>query len=166
MGDERRDDWKSGVDDRLMSLTSSQRTTDDQLDDLELKYEALDRVMRGNPEEDTDGLIARLHNVENGLQELRAERMKDRMGEVSVKGVKWQVWGTILAAIITTGGLLMINLSKIKEAFQGKEAHYQPSKKLLREIQKDKELHRRKKPPSANGPNSTLLPPAASQDLK
>jgi hypothetical protein len=152
-----------------MSLTSSQRTTDDQLDDLELKYEALDRVMRGDPEKETDGFIARLHAIETWVQEQKIEKVTFKVGEKTNDGIKWQVWGTILVAIITTGGLLMINLSRVKEALQAqkKEVSYRPEKKLLREIQKDKERHHKRKAPSDNGLSSIpLLPAPTSQDLR
>ena len=127
-----------------MSLTTAQRTTDDQLDDLELKYEAFDKVLRGDPEEDTDGLIARMHNLENAVQELRAERVKFKVADETTKGIKWQVWGAIVVAILGMLGGILPNLALIREVFGGKEVHYEPDAKLRKEIEADKRRHHKK----------------------
>jgi len=102
--DDRRDDWRNGVDKKLVDLTSAQRSTDDELDDLGLKYDSLDRILRGDPETDISGFQERLHNVENGLQELRAEKVKSKLADTTVQGFKWQFWGIILAAAFTALG--------------------------------------------------------------
>lgn len=102
--DERRDDWKNSVDKKLVDLTSAQRSTDDELDDLGLKYGSLDRILRGDPEADLSGFQERLHNVENGLQELRAEKVKSKVADTAVQGFKWQAWSVILAAALTALG--------------------------------------------------------------
>ena len=98
--DERRDDWKNGVDKKLVDLTSAQRSTDDELDDLGLKYGSLDRILRGDPENDISGFQERLHNVENGLQELRAEKVKFKVADTAIQGFKWNFWTVFLSAII------------------------------------------------------------------
>ena len=111
--DERRDDWKNSVDKKLVDLTSAQRSTDDELDDLGLKYDALDRIIRGDPENDRSGLHERLHLVENGLQELRAEKVKLKVADTAVQGFKWQAVGLVLAATITALGAYL-NRDRIK----------------------------------------------------
>jgi hypothetical protein len=144
MTDERRDDWKAGVDDRLMSLTSSQRITDDQLDDLDLKYEAIDKVMRGDPEEDTDGIISRIHNLENAIQELRAERVKFKVEDVTAKGLKWQAWAAIIVGIAGLLAGLLPNIGRIRSSVTTIDDTYRPDEKLRREIEADKRKHHKK----------------------
>ncbi len=104
--DDRRDDWRNGVDKKLVDLTSAQRSTDDELDELDLKYNTLDRIIRGDPENDISGFHERLHNVENGLQDLRAEKVKFKVADTAIQGFKWQFWGLVLTAIITTIGAI------------------------------------------------------------
>lgn len=144
MNGDRRGDWEAEVDDRLVNLTSAQRSTDKELDDLDLKYEAIDKVIRGDPEQDTDGIIARIHNLENAIQELRAERVKFKVADVASTGLKWQAWAVIIAAILGLLGGILPNLTKIKETFRpSKEAKYQPDERLRKEIEADKRRHRR-----------------------
>lgn len=64
-------------------LNSAQRISDKELDDLDLKYEALDKVLRGDPEQGTDGMIARQHANENMHNEMRAE----------LRGIKQELYG-------------------------------------------------------------------------
>lgn len=87
---ERRDDWHTGVDEALITLKTAQRVTDDQLDDLELKYEAIDRVIRGNFEEETAGFAERLHALEDDLRERRATRVKGQVADVEIRKSKWE----------------------------------------------------------------------------
>lgn len=100
MADDRRDDWRNGVDKKLVDLTSAQRSTDDELDDLDLRYNTLDKIIRGDPENDHIGHDERLRAVETGLRELRAEKIKFKVADTTVQGFKWQFWGLILAAVI------------------------------------------------------------------
>ncbi len=102
--EERRDDWRNGVDKKLVDLTSAQRSTDDELDDLDLKYDVLDKIMRGDPENDHIGFDERLRTIETGLRELRAEKVKFKVADTAVQGFKWQFWQFILAALIAAVG--------------------------------------------------------------
>ena len=112
--DERRSDWRSGVDQNLVSLTTAQRVTDQQLDDLELKYVAIDKVLRGDPETDTDGFIARLHNLENSVNELKAERVKLMVADVTVKGFKWEFLTKVTVQILILAGVLILGWDKVE----------------------------------------------------
>lgn len=113
--DERRDDWRRGVDQTLVSLTTAQRVTDQQMDDLELQYAAIDKVLRGDPETDTDGFIARLHNLENAVQELKAERVKFMVADVTVKGFKWEFLTKVTVQLLILAGLLILGWDKVAE---------------------------------------------------
>ncbi len=119
--DERRDDWRHGVDQNLVSLNAAQRVTDQQLDDLDLKYEIIDKVLRGDPESDTDGFAARLHNIENSAQDFRAELIKLRIADVQVRGFRWDFAKAVAVAIIGVLGtaigilgLLITNWDKVE----------------------------------------------------
>jgi hypothetical protein len=79
---ERRDDWKSGVDQNLMALNAAQRVADRLVNDLVKKYTSIDKTLRGDSELDTDGITARMHTLENTVNLLRAE-LKASKGELS-----------------------------------------------------------------------------------
>lgn len=87
---ERRDDWHTGVDESLITLKTAQRVTDDQLDALELKYEAIDKVIRGDLEEETAGFAERLHALEDDLRERRATKVKAKVTDVEIRKSKWE----------------------------------------------------------------------------
>jgi len=161
--DDRRDDWRSGVDENLVSLNTAQRVTDREVEDLELKYEGHDKILRGDPEHDTDGLVARLHTQENLVNELRAEygALKQTIrgyhdgspgleGRVdALEGIKknrerkegyyWQFITAVAVAIIGLVGIILTNLKEIK-------AHLPKSKPspLSQKIEKAK--HKKGKP--------------------
>lgn len=124
--DDRRDDWRTGVDQNLVSLNTAQRVTDQQLDDLDLKYEAIDKVLRGDPETDTDGFIARLHNAENAILELRAERVKFKVADVTVTGFKWEFLTKVTVQLLILAGFLILGWDKLEGLYQ-KIIHQEPS---------------------------------------
>ena len=151
------DDWRARVDQSLVNLTSAQRVTDDQLDDLELKYEALDKVLRGDPEKDTDGVIARLHNLETSLNAIHAERLKIQIADDNTRGIKWQVWGSIVVAIIGALAGILPNLGRIKISLTPfSKIQYEPDTKLQREIEADKRKHHKKQPQWKTNANQAL----------
>jgi hypothetical protein len=81
MGDERRDDWHHDVDESLVSLNAAQRITDRLLEDLDENYSALDRLLRGDTEKETDGLIGRFRVLERQISELNSVIFMDRAGD-------------------------------------------------------------------------------------
>ncbi len=141
MPEDRRDDWQAGVDQKLMALTTSERVQDDQIDDLDVKYAAMDKALRGDPENEQDGLISQVHAQEKGINELKAElrelhldihggrvgdsgldqRMTKIEGGETIKGFKWQ-FGTavtvalvsVIVAIISLLGLLITNWNQVE----------------------------------------------------
>lgn len=100
-----------------MSLTTAQKVTDRQLDDLDLKYQAIDKILRGDPETDTDGFAARLHVVENGLQEIRATLLKAHMADVEVTKSKWEFAGKILERLLILAGILLLGWDKLQSLY-------------------------------------------------
>lgn len=83
--DERRDDWRGGVDENLASLNTGQRVNDRILEDLELKVSALDALIHGT---ESTGLIGRLEDVESHTAELRSIVIMDASG---TKGLQHDV---------------------------------------------------------------------------
>lgn len=83
--DERRDDWKRGVDENLASLTTGQRVNDRLLEDMELKVSALEALLHGT---ETTGLIGRVEDVEGIAAELRSVVIMDASGN---KGLQHDV---------------------------------------------------------------------------
>ena len=73
MDGDRRGDWENDVNKNLISLNTAVQSVQKLIEELELDYAAFDRVLRGDAEEGTDGLIARQHTTENMVNELRAE---------------------------------------------------------------------------------------------
>lgn len=110
MREERRDDWANNVDKKIVDLTSAQRTTDDLLEDLDANYAAIDRVLRGDPEKETDGLIGRLHHLEDTVNELKRVLVVDETGEKGLlhdvkvlkesREDKWTKWKNITAVLV------------------------------------------------------------------
>ena len=75
--DERRDDWRQGVDENLASLNTGQRVNDRLIEDLELKVSAIEALLHGT---DTTGLIGRVEDIENIAAELRSVVIMDASG--------------------------------------------------------------------------------------
>ena len=126
MENERRDDWKHHVDEHLVNLTTAQKVTDRQLDDLEIQLHAVDNLLRGDHEEGTSGLIGRLETVEHYLAELRAIIIMDATGkkglqhEVAILSSgertakeRWQFVTAICISVISLLGLVLTNWDKI-----------------------------------------------------
>ena len=82
MGEEnRRDEWRHGVDENLASLNAGQRVLETSVRQLEQIVSGMDSLIRGDVEKETDGLIARLHDIEGSLRELRAVLFVDSTGK-------------------------------------------------------------------------------------
>ena len=113
MPDERRDDWKHGVDENLASLNTGQRVSDRLIEDLEVKYEVIDKILRGDPETDTDGFAARLHAVETGIREIQAEKVKSKIEDVEIRKSKWEFSGRILERILMLAVALLLGWDKL-----------------------------------------------------
>lgn len=147
MDGDRRGDWEKGVDENLAMLNSAQRTTDKELDDLDL----LDKVLRGDPEEGTDGLIARQHALENLHNELRAElgRIKqelfgDHAGgpgltqRVDVldgkrerldkrEGYFWHFVTAVAVQLLFLSAALVLNWERVEDFFRRRFRHEPPA---------------------------------------
>jgi hypothetical protein len=84
--DERREDWHRGVDENLASLNAGQRVWERELGMIRKLLAETDNLLRGDPNKDTDGAIARLHLVENEINLLKALLLKDAAGGKGIIG--------------------------------------------------------------------------------
>lgn len=78
--------WRESVETRLVSLTSAQKTTDDQLDELESRMEELEFMLEGRPSDRNDtGIKGDIQDLNKGLNELRTIMAPDALGHGGIK---------------------------------------------------------------------------------
>lgn len=117
--DEEGHKWRESVETRLVSLTSAQKQTDDDLDKYEARLDAMDDLLEGKPEDkDDSGLKGDLQDLARGLKKLEVIMAPDSLqhGGVikrlealeSLAGIKlkasenrWK-FGTVVAAATVT----------------------------------------------------------------
>lgn len=83
--DERRDDWRRGVDENLASLNTGQRVNDRLIEDLDIAVKQVADLLHGT---DTGGIIGRLEAIEHTVAELRAIIIMDASGK---RGLQYDV---------------------------------------------------------------------------
>lgn len=83
---DRRDDWRHGVDENLASLNAGQRVWERELTTIRNLLSDIDKLLRGDPKKDTDGLVSRLHHQENEVNLLKAILLKDASGSKGLVG--------------------------------------------------------------------------------
>lgn len=86
MGDDRRDDWSHGVDENLASLNAGQRVWERDIASIRKALADMDKILRGDFQNDTDGMIPRLHQQENDMNMLKAVVLKDKAGNKGIQG--------------------------------------------------------------------------------
>lgn len=84
--DERRDDWRQGVDENLASLNAGQRIFDREVDNLHKILAEIDKDLRGSLEDERDGLIARFRAIETTVNMLKGVIDVDRAGNKGLLG--------------------------------------------------------------------------------
>ena len=124
--DDRRDDWRRGVDENLASLNASQRVWDRELEAIHKIVAEFDSILRGNTENETDGMISRLHHQETQILYLKAIIQADRAGG---KGLvtrvyelergdqkaerRLKVWLAIISLVSVAIGALIANSDRL-----------------------------------------------------
>ena len=131
--DDRRGDWEHGVDENLAGLNTGQRVTDRLLEDLDQNYGALDRLLRGDAEKETDGLIAKVHEIETKLARINAVLFVDSTGHKGIQhdvesllsgertvAERWKFAAAVLVAALSLLGLVLTNWLKITSYVEDK----------------------------------------------
>jgi len=126
-------EWRKSVESRLVSLTSAQKTTDDDLDKITTRLDEVDELLEGDPlKREDSGLKGDVKDLGRGLNELRAIMAPDHLGHGGVKhrleavesalGLRRESnehkWKLILAVIGLTGVVttaVVSNLDKIEK---------------------------------------------------
>ncbi len=132
--DERRDDWRHGVDENLASLNSGQRVWEHDQQLLGKALSDIDALLRGSTEEDTDGMVARVHNLENDVALMKAILLTDKAGN---KGIvsrvedlesgertsdnRWKFATAVVVAILSLAGLVATNWQRIDTFMTGSD---------------------------------------------
>lgn len=124
---ERRDDWRRGVDANLASLNAGQRIWEREFKAIKAVLFDIDHLLRGDPEKDTDGIIARLHNQENDVNLLKGIILKDRAGNKGLVGRiealeggessserHWKFATAVVVAFLSLLGLILTNWGALK----------------------------------------------------
>lgn len=124
--DDRRDDWYRGVDENLASLNAGQRIWEREFTALRKLLSETDKLLRGDPDKETDGLIPRLHQQENAVNMLQALIVKDRAGNTGLiarvealeRGERkslnrWQFATAVTVALFSVLGLLLTNWDRL-----------------------------------------------------
>lgn len=146
MSDERREDWHRGVDENLASLNAGQRVWEREMAVIRRLLGEFDHLLRGDPEKDTDGAMARLHIQENDINLLKALVLKDAAGNKGLVGRvetlesgertsdnRWKFATAVVVAVLSMAGLLITNWDRI-----GAFLTQKPTDKLDRMIEKAK----------------------------
>lgn len=148
--DERREDWHRGVDENLASLNAGQRVWEREFNLIHKSLSEIDTLLRGDPERDTDGAIARLHQLENSLNLLKAVILKDVVGgrgligrvealESGERGSdnRWKFATAVAVAILSLLGLLLTNWDRL-ETFLNKQRKLDPLERMIQNVKHPK----------------------------
>lgn len=114
----------------------------------------IDALLRGDPERDTDGAIARLHQLENSLNLLKAVILRDAAGgrgligrvealESGERGAdnRWKFATAVVVAILSLFGLLLTNWERL-EAFLNKQRKLDPLERMIQNAKHPKAKRR------------------------
>lgn len=88
MNGERRQDWEHGVDQNLAALNAGQRVWERENEAIYKLIGEFDRLMRGDPDKVSDGLIGKLQDIQKDVNLLTAVVLKDGAGN---KGLQSRV---------------------------------------------------------------------------
>src|ERR1700733_9048122 len=80
MTDDRRDDWHNSVDARLVNLTSAQKSADIDLERLKRSSSRDDKILRGDPEHNIEGMIEAVNHLKNEVNKFNRIFDKDYAG--------------------------------------------------------------------------------------
>lgn len=158
--DERRDDWRKGVNDRLVSLTAAQRSADTELEDIGVQVADAARLLHGDEGEDKAGLIERIHELERLVNLLRGTVLPDYTGKggfawrldaletrreerVSSARDKWKLAGVVIFALVLLIREIVHDLPDLKAYFH--KPIMENVEQDIQDIGKPKSKHHKRK---------------------
>ena len=123
--------WRERTDERLASLTGGENIQNDRLDEIEEGIAEIDRILRGDPEKDTGGIVEHLHELQTGFNHLRALMAPDALGGGGVlnrlkalekeearkerrEEYHWKFWLALVAFASATTVAVITNLGRIE----------------------------------------------------
>lgn len=151
--------WRESVEARIVSLTSAQKTTDDDLDKHDSRLDQTEQLLEGDPlKRDDSGLKGDVADLTRGLNELRAIMAPDALGHGGVKnrlaaceealGLRVQTskyrWLVILGIISASSAVTVAvvgNLDRISTVY----AHFVHSKPATKQSSKRSGSKRRRR---------------------
>lgn len=128
--------WRESVSTRLVSLTDSEVTQNDRLDDIEEEIHALKEMLEGKATDKNDnGVKGDIHDLSRHVNELHALMMPDHLGqggiiarikalekkagiEQSESDNRWKFRTAIAVAIVGLVTAFITNLDKIEPSFR------------------------------------------------
>ncbi len=125
--DERRDDWRRGVDENLASLNAGQRIWERELATLRKLLGEIIDDLRGSISNETDGIIHRLREAEASVQMLKSIIDVDRIGESGLMGrvealerrertseTRLKIWIAVIGLLSALASAAVFNIDKIE----------------------------------------------------
>lgn len=166
--------WRNSVDERLVNLNAAQKTADDDLDDIRVEVEKVDRILRGDPEENKEGLNAAMdrqqaeiqkfnrifdkdHLGNGGLLEDIRYLMEDRKRHEMRENNAWKLVTAICVQFLILIGLLVVNWDHIQEFIVLREHIYQAAS-IERDTKKRKVARTHKKHKAVETPAEPVEP--------
>lgn len=151
--DERREDWHHGVDENLASLNAGQRVWDRENTLFRKEVSELKSLLLGDAQKETDGLIARLHQIENQMNLFRAILLKDAAGMGGLVGrveaiesgerradSHLKLWIAIVGFLSAATVAGITNIDRIEKFF--KQTSTDPVDKMIERTRHPKSRHR------------------------
>ena len=135
---DRRGDWQNSVDASLVNLNSAQKSADANLTEIETELAEvqteqirLDRILRGDPEDNLDGLIATMrilqkdvarfnsildpdHTGHGGLLKDIEQLLGKRERWIKREGYLWTFLTAVVVQALILAGLVIVNWNDIK----------------------------------------------------
>lgn len=122
--------WRESVESRLVSLTSAQKVTDNQLDDQDLEIAGMLETLNGAPKEHDRGLVAQVNALESTLKaaDKVISNALSSLSSIEIElGLRkrdtdnhWKFWTAIIGGLLTLAGILIINWDKVSPFFSSK----------------------------------------------
>lgn len=114
----------NGIESRIVSLTSSQKVTDDEMDELAGSMAGLDELLHGDRSQRDSGIVGQLNSIETkvnsvlailhpdntghgGLLYEHGEIKRKVLGKERSREEQWKFWGLVIVAMISTVGYLI-----------------------------------------------------------